>query len=197
MAASMPIQLDSAVTTVIIQRPFTNQIPAYEDWLKDMVPLAQSAEGHRGVNVIKPHGQHQDYTIVLHFASETFLRHWLESDTRRQMMEKVHPLLDTEEKIAIKTGLEFWFTPPQTQRNAPAYKQFLLTLSAIFPLSVLIPWLLSPFFTAQPFLSVSLVKAFLTSLVIVGLMTFVIMPRYVRLVAKWLYKPSQPVEDVA
>ena len=187
MSASIPIELASAVTTIIIQRPYKHQIPAYENWLKQMVPLAQGADGHRGVNVIRPHGQNEEYTIVLHFASETSLRHWLESDTRKQMIEKVRPLLNTDEKIDIKTGLEFWFTPPETRKNAPPYKQFLLTLSAIFPLSILIPWLLSPLLSVLPFLSIPLVKPFLTSLLIVGLMTFVIMPRYVRLVAKWLY----------
>ncbi|SFE98873.1 antibiotic biosynthesis monooxygenase [Spirosoma endophyticum] len=187
MSASIPIDLDSAVTTIIIQRPFKHQIPAYENWLKEMVPLAQEADGHRGVNVIRPHGQNEEYTIVLHFASEASLRHWLDSDTRKQMIEKVRPLLNTDEKIDIKTGLEFWFTPPETKKNAPAYKQFLITLSAIFPLSVLISWFLAPIFSALPFLSLPLVKPFLTSLLIVGLMTFVIMPRYVRLVANWLY----------
>jgi antibiotic biosynthesis monooxygenase (ABM) superfamily enzyme len=186
MATSIPIE--SAVTTIIIQRPYKGQIPAYENWLKEMVPLAQEADGHRGVNIIKPHGQNDEYTIVLHFASETTLRQWLESDTRRQMMEKVRPFLNTEEKIEIRTGLEFWFTPPETRKMPPPYKQFLVTWSAIFPLSVLVAWLLSPLFSALPFLSVPLVKPLLTSLCIVGLMTFVIMPRYTRLVARWLYR---------
>ncbi|GAB3893335.1 antibiotic biosynthesis monooxygenase [Larkinella knui] len=189
MAAGIPIEIDSAVTTIIVQRPYKNQIHAYENWLKEMVPLAQGAAGHRGVNVIRPHGQTQAYTIVLHFASEATLRNWLESDTRRQMIEKVRPFLDTEEKIEVKTGLEFWFTPPETKKAAPPYKQFLLTLSAIFPLSVLVSWLLAPVFSALPFLAgVPLLKPFMTSLIIVGLMTFVIMPRYVRLVANWLYR---------
>ncbi|GAB4010882.1 antibiotic biosynthesis monooxygenase [Spirosoma migulaei] len=188
MSASIPIELDSAVTTIIVQRPYKDQIQAYENWLQEMVPLAQGSAGHRGVNVIKPHGQNEEYTIVLHFASETTLRTWLESDTRRQMVEMVRPLLNTDEKIEIKTGLEFWFTPPEARKMAPPHKQFLLTWSAIFPLSVLIPWLLSPLFSAFPFLAVPLGKPLLTSLLIVALMTFVIMPRYTRLVAKWLYR---------
>ena len=188
MSISVPIELDSPVTTIIVQRPYTHQIQAYETWLQEMVPLAKGAAGHRGVNIVKPHGQSEDYTIVLHFASETTLRHWLESDTRRKMVEKVRPLLNTDEKIAIKTGLEFWFTPPEARPMPPPYKQFLLTWSAIFPLSALIPWLLSWLVWARPFLSAPLVKPLLTSCLIVALMTFVIMPRYSRLAAKWLYK---------
>ncbi|GAB2526598.1 antibiotic biosynthesis monooxygenase [Spirosoma aerophilum] len=187
MPAGIPIELDSAVTTIILQRPYKNQVHAYENWLKEMVPLAQRSAGHRGVNVIRPHSPGEAYTIVLHFASESTLHAWLESDTRRQMIENVRPFLDTDEKIDIQTGLEFWFTPPETKKAAPPYKQFLITWSAIFPLSILIPWLLSPLLSALPFLSASLIKPLLVSCLIVGLMTFVIMPRYVRLVARWLY----------
>lgn len=188
MPPNIPIELDSVVTTIIIQRPDKNQILTYENWLKEMVPLAQRADGHRGVNIIRPHGQSEEYTIVLHFSSEASLRHWLESDTRKQMVEKVRPLLNEEENIDIKTGLEFWFTPPGARNNAPPYKQFLLTWSAIFPLTLLVSWLLTPIISSGPFLSSPLVKPFLSSLLIVGLMTFIIMPRYVRLTSKWLYK---------
>ncbi|GAB4026108.1 antibiotic biosynthesis monooxygenase [Spirosoma gilvum] len=189
MPAGIPIELDSAVTTIIVQRPYKKQVEAYENWLNEIVPLAQSSPGHRGVNIIRPHGSSDEYTIVLHFSSETNLRNWLESDTRRRLIEQVRPLLNTDETIDIKTGLEFWFTPPKaSNRVASPYKQFLITLSAIYPLSMLVAWLLAPVFSALPLLSTLFVRAFLTSAVIVGLMTFVIMPRYVRLVANWLFR---------
>ncbi|RIV21315.1 antibiotic biosynthesis monooxygenase [Fibrisoma montanum] len=188
MAAGISIDSNSAVTTIIVQRPYRQSVQAYENWLNKIVPLAQTAPGHRGVNVIRPHGQSEEYTIVLHFESEAYLRDWLASDTRKRLLDEVRPLLNEVERIDIRTGLEFWFTPP-SHKVAPAYKQFLITLSAIFPLSFLIPQLLGPALTAFPILAVPVVRAFVTSLLIVGLMTFVIMPRYVRLVARWLYKP--------
>lgn len=189
MTSGIPINADSAVTTIIIQRPYKQHVRAYENWLQEIVPMAQAAPGHRGVNVIRPPRQSDEYTIVLHFDSEANLRGWLESDTRKRLTDTVRPFLNEDEKIDIRTGLEFWFTPPQGQPVAPPYKQFLITLSAIFPLSFLIPQVLAPVSDFIPFLGVPLVKAFLASLLIVGLMTFVIMPRYVRLVSRWLYKP--------
>lgn len=188
MSVSIPIEVDSAVTTIIVQHPHSQHIQSYENWLREIVPLAKTAPGHRGVNIIKPHGSGVAYTIVLHFDSEANLRGWLDSDTRKQLVEKVRPLLKSDETIDVKTGLEFWFTPQPATKAAPPYKQFLLTLSAIYPLSMLVPWLLSPLFAALPFLLTPFVKSFLVSLTIVGLMTYVIMPRYVRLVAKWLFR---------
>lgn len=187
MAADILINSNSAVTTIIVQRPYRENVQAYENWLNKIIPMAQTAPGHRGVNVIRPQGQSDEYTIVLHFETEVYLRDWLSSDTRRRLIDEVRPLLNEDERIDIRTGLEFWFTPP-THKVAPAYKQFLITLSAIFPLSFLIPQLLGLVLTAFPFLAVPVVRAFITSLLIVGLMTFVIMPRYVRMVARWLYK---------
>lgn len=188
MSENPSAAIDDAVTTVIVQRPHRNHVGAYENWLKEIVPVAQGFTGHRGVNIIRPHGHATDYTIILHFDSEAHLRGWLESDVRRALIEKVRPFLATEEEIDITTGLEFWFTPQDAKKNVPAYKQFLITLSAIFPLTIIVPWLMNPFFSAMPVLAGPVVRPFIVAGIIVALMTFVIMPRYVRFVSAWLYR---------
>jgi len=187
-ASDTRIDAASSVTTIIVHRPRKNQVPVYESWLTEIVPIAQTFAGHRGVNIIRPSGGGEDYTIVLHFDSETRLRGWLDSDVRKRLVEKIRPSLHTEEKIDIKPGIEFWFTPPDTRKVAPAYKQFLVTLSAIFPLVVIVPLGLSPVFAWAPVLGVFGFRQFIVASVIVALMTFLIMPRYVRLIARWLYR---------
>jgi len=85
--------------------------------------------------------------------------------------------------VDIKTGVEFWFTlPTPAQRHPQPYKQFLLTLCVIFPLTLLVPWVLRPLFQTIPVLGLPGVGNFIISTVIVGLMTYVIMPRYTHLV---------------
>ena len=163
--------------------------PEYEAWLREIVPIAATAEGHRGVNVIRPHVGSRTYTIVLHFDALEHLQRWLASDVRKRLILKVQHLLEEGDQVEIKTGLEFWFTPPASeQKRAKPYKQFLVTLSAIFPLTVLVPWSLAPLFHAAPALALPGFGNFLTAAVIVGLMTYVIMPRYTRLIATWLYR---------
>jgi antibiotic biosynthesis monooxygenase (ABM) superfamily enzyme len=160
----------------------------YESWLKEIVPVAQRFVGHLGVNVIRPHDGSQTYTIVLHFDSLENLTRWFESDVRARLIDKVRPLLVSGETIEIKTGLEFWFTPPRGHRAARPYKQFLVTFSAIFPLTVVVPGALQPLFAALPWLGRPIISNFLVAASIVGLMTYLIMPRYVRLLAHWLYR---------
>ena len=181
------IALETPVTTVIQQRPKRDAVQRYEDWLKEIIPVAQQFAGHRGVNVIRPRAESDAYTIVLHFDTIANLRNWLASDVRARLIEKIRPFMRTDEDIEIRTGFEFWFTPPAGKVHAKPYKQFLVTLSAIFPLTIIVPWLLQPVFAWQPVLALPVISQFVVAIIIVGLMTWAIMPRYTRLVSKWLY----------
>jgi uncharacterized protein len=181
------IALQTPVTTVIQQRPKPEAVGRYEDWLKEIIPVAQQFAGHRGVNVIRPHDGSDAYTIVLHFDAIDNLQRWLSSDIRKRLMEKVQPFMRADESIEIKTGFEFWFTPTAGGKHAKPYKQFLVTLSAIFPLTIIIPWLLQPVFAWLPVLALPIISQFVVGVIIVGLMTWAVMPYYARLVSRWLY----------
>lgn len=177
------------VTSVIQHRVRGGAGAQYETWLTEITPAAQRFPGHQGVNIIRPSEGADLYTIVLHFDTLEHLQGWLASETRRRLMAQIEPLLVSGECVDIKTGLEFWFTPPTpAQQHPPPYKQFLLTLSAIFPLTLLVPWALRPLFQVIPAFGLPVVSHVVVSAVIVGLMTYVIMPHYTRLVAGWLYR---------
>jgi uncharacterized protein len=178
----------SEVTSVVRHTVRSGAEKAYESWLHEIVPIASRFPGHRGVNVIRPPAGSHDYAVVLHFDTIDHLRGWLDSEQRRELIEKVMPYLAGEDNVEIKTGLEFWFTPPSQQQRARPYKQFLVTLSVIYPLTMLIPLLFRPGFDRLPALNVFYVRQFVVDAVIVALLTYVIMPRYTRLIAGWLYR---------
>lgn len=183
------IKLDTPVTTVIQQRPLPGQAERYEAWLKEIVPIAQTFAGHQGVNVIRPHGTSDAYTIILHFDTVPHLRRWLDSETRMRLIAEIQPFLNEAEAIDVRTGLEFWFTPPDSgPKHAKPYKQYLVTLSAIFPLTMLVPFLLRPLFQGLPMLGLPGISHLIVAAIIVALMVYVIMPRYIRAVSGWLFK---------
>jgi uncharacterized protein len=179
---------DTAVTTIIRQQPLRDSVDRYEAWLKEIIPIAQSFAGHQSVSVIRPHASTDAYTIVLHFDSVANLRKWLDSETRMRLVEKIRPYLRAPEAIDIKTGFEFWFTPPPMGRPAKPYKQFLVTLSAIFPLTIIVPWALQPLFSWVPPLALPGISHLAIAAVIVALMVYVVMPHYTRAVSRWLFR---------
>ena len=178
----------SEVTSIIRHNVKEGENAAYENWMKEIVPIAATFPGHRGVNVIRPAAGLTEYTIVLHFDTIDHLRAWLDSDVRRGLISKVQPHLLGEDQVEIKTGLEFWFTPLSKQLRAKPYKQLLVTLSVIYPLTLLIPPMLEPVFGRITILQSHYVRVAIVDAIIVGLITYVIMPRYVRLISKWLYR---------
>ena len=113
---------------------------------------------------------------------------WFRSDVRRQLVDEVEPLLERAEKVDTVTGLEFWFMPPAGQKPPKPYKQFLLALSVIYPLTLIVPWALRPLLERVPVLQYRLIDHLIVAAIIVGLMTYIVMPRYTRLMAKWLYR---------
>jgi antibiotic biosynthesis monooxygenase (ABM) superfamily enzyme len=188
-ATPSPARSRSVAVCVIRHSVMPGHEAAYEAWLREIVGVAGNAEGDRGVNITRPRTGSRTYTIVLHFDTLEHLELWLASEAWSRLMLEVQPLLQVGDAVEIKTGLEFWFTPAGSeQKHAKPYKQFLVTLSVIFPLTMLVPWLLTPVFRAAPVFAMPGIIHLLVASIVVALMTYVIMPRYTRLMAAWLYR---------
>jgi uncharacterized protein len=126
---------------------------------------------------------------VLHFDTIEHLEGWLSSDARKRLFAEIEPYLEGGDQVENTTGLEFWFTPPDSEpKQVKRYKQFLVTWSVIFPLTIFVPWVLHPVFQTIPFLGLPGISNLLISAMIVGLLMYVIMPPYARMIATWLYR---------
>jgi hypothetical protein len=64
-----------------------------------------------------------------------------------------------------------------------AWKQWLVTWSAILPLSIVVPWVVAPVIAHLGFAHDSFMNKAAVTAAIVFLMAYVVMPRYTRLVA--------------
>lgn len=177
-----------SVTSVIQHQVKPEGVAPYEQWLTRIMPVAARFPGHRGVNVIPPAAGNATYTITIRFDSLAHAEDWFRSQARLQLMEEAAPFLAGDEKVDTVTGLEFWFRPPPGQKPAKRYKQFLLTLSVIYPLTLVVPPLVRRLLDPLPLLHNPYVEHLVASAVVVGLLAYVVMPRYTRLMAKWLYR---------
>lgn len=177
------------VTAVITHLIKPGREEGYEEWIKGIIPVAKTFKGHLGVNILRPHkGLHQEYIVVLHFDHHQNLQAWLDSDVRREWIERVKPLIQASEDVQILTGLETWFRLPRRSPQPPPkrYKMVLLTWLAVFVTLSTMKYVLAPLLAPLP----GLLAQLITVGIVVCLLTYIVMPQLTRLFYKWLYPNS-------
>jgi hypothetical protein len=180
---------DKGATAVITHRVRDDKHADYEKWLNEIAPLCKASPGHLDWHIVRPiPGLTQTYTVIIRFDTEGHLQEWMKSSNRSRLIEKAQPLLVTGDDYTISSGLDFWFTSVGDKAKVPVrWKQYLVTWSAIFPLALGVPLVVAPVLLHLGVPN----NHFLTTLVVTGavvfLMVYVVMPRYTRLIQRWLY----------
>jgi len=176
-------------TVVIHHRVHRDQQVGYEAWLNEIAPLCQAAPGHLDWQIIRPiAGLSESYSVVIRFDTQEHLRQWMESEARQRLIRQVRPLLAVDDAYRIHSGLDFLFAPAGSGGKVPVrWKQFLVTWSAIYPLALGVPLLVLPALGALGLAGSRIVSTLFVTGIAVALMVYLIMPRYTKLVRKWLY----------
>lgn len=180
---------DVGATVVITHRVRSDKHAEYEAWVDEISPLSRSAPGHLDWNLVRPiPGATETYTVIIRFQATEHVKNWINSSERKRLIEKIQPLLVSEDDFYISSGLDFWFTPAGAKAKVPVrWKQYLLTWSAIYPLVLGVPQLVSPALGAIGFSPNVLLNTLAVTAVVVYLMVYVVMPRYTRLLQRWLF----------
>src|SRR5215470_17259833 len=137
---------DHGATVVITHHVREDRLADYEAWLNEISPLAKASPGNLDWHIVRPiPGLTATFTIILRFDSEANLRGWMESPTRARLIKKAQPLFVTGDDFYVSSGLDFWFTPPGAKAKIPVrWKQSLVTWSAIYPLVLGVPLVVTP-----------------------------------------------------
>ena len=179
----------TGATLVITHRVRDGRQDEYEQWMDEIGPLCRSAAGNLDWQIVQPvPGISSTYTVIIRFDTQAHLRGWTESPVRSQLIERVGPLLASGDDFFVRSGLDFWFAPMEAKTRVPArWRQSLVTWSVIYPLVLCVPTIVSP---ALRLLGIP-DHRWLTTLVVTGtivaLMVYVIMPRYTKLLKRWLF----------
>jgi antibiotic biosynthesis monooxygenase (ABM) superfamily enzyme len=181
---------EQGATVVITHRVRRDKHPQYERWLDEIAMFCRASAGYLDTHVIRPiPGLTETFTVLIRFDNEPNLRAWMESSTRMQLIERAQPLFIAGDSYAIGSGLDFLFAPRGAGAKVPVrWKQYLVTWTAIYPLALLVPLFVAPALKGlgAPD-SVFLATAIVTG-VVVFLMVYAVMPRYTKLLQKWLYR---------
>ena len=174
------------MTSTVTRRVRAGHEQFYEAFLEGIIAAAVRFPGHLGVEVFRPTSASTgEYRVVYRFDTPEHLRAWLDSEQRAAWLERAEPHVVGPLHTQILTGLEAWFTLPDSHGTPPPprYKMALLTWATLFPLITLVVTALEPLLerlTLIPRLAV-------TTAATVPVMTWVVMPRVTRLLRSWLY----------
>jgi uncharacterized protein len=156
----------------------------YEDWLRRVIQTAGEFPGFRGVTTLAPEGLDSDIRyLIWRFDSKKNLDNWETSAVRTKFVEEVKRYADQHYESA--TGMETWFSVPDMHKVAvpPKWKMLVVTFAAAYLVSVTARVLLSPVFGSWSIVESTLVY----TAILVGALTYFIMPWLSRLLRDWLY----------
>lgn len=179
-----------AVTVVVTRSVKAGCSAAYEAWLERLLAEAKTLPGYLGTTVHRPPPGGREYTSVFRFDTVEHLRGFEESELRRRALAEVEGLVEADAVWRRMTGLEFWFSPPPgTVVPQPSrFRMALVMIAVVYGLVLSIGTLVAAVLAAAP----APLRLLVTIALEVFLMTYVLMPRLTRWLARWIY-PTRAV----
>jgi hypothetical protein len=174
-----------AVTVVVSRQVRSGREADYEAWLQRLLHEAAGFPGYLGANIQRPAPGGREYTSVFRFDSVENLRAFEQSEVRRRALAEVVDYVEADAVWRKLSGLELWFTAPpgavvpQPSRFRMALVMIVVVYLLVLSLGQLVALVLGD--TPQP------LRLLVTITVEVFLMTYLLMPRLTRWLARWIY----------
>jgi antibiotic biosynthesis monooxygenase (ABM) superfamily enzyme len=173
------------VTVVLSRRPAPGREHDLLEWAGRIVEAASRFPGHLGAQVFPPDApDHPDLVVAFSFSTAAELSDWEHSDERRVLLEAAKSLVVGEARAHTVSGFEgiFAYTPGQAVTPPPRWKTAIVIGLAIYPMSLLVGWLLAPHVADW---NVAL-RVLVTTLIVVPYMSWLGVPYLSRWLGGWL-----------
>ena len=177
------------VTVVVRRNVRAGSGATYEAWLERLTRAAKTMPGYLGAQFLKPTAAGAAYVSVFQFDSLANLEAFETSDVRAGFQAEIAPHVDADAIWERTTGLEVWFEAPRgTVVAQPSpHRMALVLIVVVFVLALLLNIALAPLLGDWPLA----LRLLITVLLQVTLMTYVIMPRLTRLLARWIFPTTK------
>lgn len=177
--------MDRPVHIAITRRVRKEHVGEFEQALADFARLSLAESGTRGVHCLYPppgSGQ-SEYGVLRSFASEKDRDAFYKSSIYQEWIARIAPWIEGDPQKRQLSGLEAWFREPGLPMP-PDWKMAVLTWVAVWPVSMLVPAVLTPLLGPKfnPVLAAGIIAAG-----IVIILTWVAMPVLVKIAYRWLY----------
>ena len=176
--------------TVLISRQVKQGFEVeFEHLMSQIIAVSATFKGHLGAQLVRP-GDEQGvydslYHIVLAFDSAAHLKDWQDSPARALGLAAAAPFIEGQTLVRHVSGLGLWFQAPSGPKQIapPRWKVAVVTWLGIFPTVYLLFSLLGLVLNPWPLLP----RLMVLTLLVVGLMTWLVAPMLTRLLKPWLY----------
>ena len=177
------------VTVVVTRRVRSGREADYEMWLGQLLTDARTLPGYLGATVHRPAAGGREYTSVFRFDTVANLRAFEGSELRQRALESVAPLVEADAAWRRMTGLELWFEPPPgtTVPQPSRFRMALVMIVVVYGLVLSLGTLVARVLGGAP----APLRLLITITLEVFLMTYVLMPRITRGLARWIYPPRR------
>lgn len=177
------------VSVVISFHPAPGKQDALVQWAHDISTAAQDFRGHLGAHVYPPaEVQNGDLVIAFSFANADDLSAWERSDVRRDWLAKLDQLVEGEATTHSVSGFEGIFShkPGQPVIPPPRWKTAVIIALALYPMSLLLNWLLNPHLMDLNIF----IRVLINTAIIVPYMAWIGVPYLTRWLKGWLRRTS-------
>lgn len=183
--------MSQPVTVVVRRRVRSGCETAYEAGLGRLTAAAGTLPGYLGAEFHRPAAPGQDYVSVFRYDSLAHLEAFEASDLRARFLAEATSLVEADAVWERTTGLELWFDPPKgTVVAQPSrHRMALVLIAVVFVLVLAINLAIGPLIASWPLP----LRLLLTVTLQVVLMTYAIMPRLTRALARWIYPATKTV----
>jgi hypothetical protein len=138
--------------------------------------------GFRDREILEPVlGVQPETVVILTFDDELSLRCWLESEARERLLARLDPHIEGTYTTNVLGGFAGWFSFDEVAEPR-RWKQALVVLMALFPVSLAITFVRSLIWPEAPMVP----AVFVANVVGVAALTWVVMPPLTRRLSAWL-----------
>jgi len=174
------------LTVVVSRRVKKGQESEFERLSSQMTKRAASFPGYLGATMFRPSSpEDPEYRIVFKFQDRDSLRKWEESEERTELLEQIEALLVQPSERETTSGIVTWFTLPGQNpvQPPPKWKMTVVSWLALYPAVTVVLALFGDLLAQIPLL----IRTMLVTMVVMGLMSYVLMPRMTRWFSFWLF----------
>ena len=174
------------LTVVVSRRVRKGQQEAFEALSSQMTERASRFPGYLGTAMFRPASPDDpEYRIVFKFRDRETLTAWEESEERAELLEQIESLLVQPSEREVTSGIVTWFTLPGQNpvQPPPKWKMTIVSWLALYPAVTLVFVIFGDLLAQVPLL----LRTMIVTIVVMGLMSYVLMPRMTKWFAFWSF----------